>query len=113
MVFPTFAAYAAIFGKVYNGDEAAHREGIYNKAIAAMESHNADVTQTYQQGINQFSDLTLEEFQALSISGYMVSAKAGLPKVGVHTYNGEQLATAVNWVTKGAVTPVKDQPHLP
>ena len=40
----------------------------------------------------------------------MASAKAGLPKVGVHTYNGEQLATAVNWVTKGAVTQVKD--HL-
>jgi C1A family cysteine protease len=109
MVFPTFAAYAATFGKVYNGDESAHREGIYNNAIAAMESHNADVTQTYQQGINQFSDLTLEEFQALPIRGYMASAKAGLPKVGVHTYNGEQLATAVNWVTAGAVTQVKDQ----
>ena len=33
----------------------------------------------------------------------MASAKAVLLKVGVHTYNGEQLATAVNWVTKGAV----------
>ena len=39
--------------------EFASGEGIYNKAIAAMEAHNADVTQTDQQGINQFSDLTL------------------------------------------------------
>merc|ERR1712109_218381 len=29
--------------------------------------------------------------------------------VGTHEWNGETLATTVNWVTKGAVTPVKDQ----
>ena len=46
MVFPTFADYDATLDEVYNGDEAAHRDGVYNKAIAAMESHNADVTQT-------------------------------------------------------------------
>merc|ERR1712000_509126 len=29
--------------------------------------------------------------------------------VGLHVYNGEELATTVNWVTKGAVTAVKNQ----
>jgi len=53
--------------------------------------------------------LSLEEFQALPIRGLIASAKSGLPKVGVHEYNGETLATTVNWITKGAVTPVKDQ----
>jgi len=110
MVFPTFAAWAATFGKVYNGDgELALREGIYNDAIVAMAAHNADPEQTYTQGPNQFTDLTLEEFQALPIRGYMSSAKGGLPKVGVHEYLGEELATTVNWITKGAVTPVKNQ----
>ena len=33
-----------------------------------------------------------------------------VPEVGVHTYNGQQLATAVNWVTKGALAPFND--HL-
>merc|ERR1711920_900674 len=56
-----------------------------------------------------FTDLTLEEFQALPIRGLLAGEKSGLPKVGVHEYNGETLATTVNWVTKGAVTPVKDQ----
>jgi len=109
MVFPTFAAYAATFGKVYNGDEMAKRESIYNQAVVEMEAHNADATQTYTQGVNQFSDLTLEEFQALPIRGYMTGKKSGLPKVGLHVYNGEELATTVNWVTKGAVTAVKNQ----
>merc|ERR1712194_512562 len=43
------------------------------------------------------------------IRGLIASAKSGLPKGGVHEYNGETLATTVNWITKGAVTPVKDQ----
>ena len=97
MVFPTFAAYAATFDEVYNGDEA-----------AAMESHNADVTQTYQQGINQFSDLTPEQFQALPIRGYIASAKAGLPKVWCPSLSSSWFitpsitvaATMVSWITR-------------
>jgi len=109
MVFPTFAAYTAAFGKVYNGDEAATREAIYNAAIEDFTAHNADATQTYTKGVNQFTDLTLEEFQALPIRGYAAGLKQNLPKVGVHEYNGEELATSIDWTTKGAVTPVKDQ----
>jgi len=109
MVFPTFAAYTAAFGKVYNGDEATTREAIYNAAIEDFTAHNADATQTYTKGVNQFTDLTLEEFQALPIRGYTAGLKQNLPKVGVHEYNGEKLATSIDWTTKGAVTPVKDQ----
>lgn len=29
-----------------------------------MEKHNSDPTQTWQMGVNQFSDLTKEEFVA-------------------------------------------------
>merc|ERR1712100_139379 len=31
------------------------------------------------------------------------------PSLGVHVHDGSELATSVDWVTKGAVTPVKDQ----
>jgi len=109
MVFPTFAVYTAIFGKIYNGDEAIIREQIYTANINDFEVHNADVTQTYQKGVNQFSDLTLEEFQALPIRGFIAAAKYGLPKIGIHEYKGEKLADMVDWIAKGAVTPVKDQ----
>merc|ERR1711874_221165 len=89
-----------------NGDEAATREAIYNQAVVEMTAHNADETQTYKQGVNQFSDLTLEEFQALPIRGLATGKYSDLPKVGVHEIPAGEVAADVNWVTKGAVTPV-------
>jgi cathepsin L len=112
MVFPTFAAYTAAFSKVYNGDEAATREAIYNTNVDKFTAHNerfAAGEETYTMGPNQFTDLTLEEFQALPIRGFVASSKMGMPNLGVHEFNGEALATTMNWVTKGAVTPVKNQ----
>ena len=75
MVFPTFAAYTSAFGKVYNGNEASSRESIDDANIAECESYHADATQTYTKSVNQLSDLTLEEFRALPIQGYMTAAK--------------------------------------
>merc|ERR1719215_180129 len=108
MVFPTFAAWSATFGKTYNGDEAAVRETIYNGNLATYTAHNADETQTYTMGPNQFTDLTLEEYQGLNLFGYK-KPKTDLPYLGVHEYAGEELAASIDWRTSGAVTPVKDQ----
>merc|ERR1712205_137846 len=60
-------------------------------------------------GPTVFSDLTLGEFQALPIRGIKSGAASGLPKVAVHEHNGEKLAESIDWTTKGAVTPVKNQ----
>merc|ERR1719353_169603 len=47
-------------------------------------------------GPNQFSDLSLEEFQALPIFGYK-KPEQSLPKVGVHEYNGEELPASAHF----------------
>merc|ERR1719174_2895783 len=60
-------------------------------------------------GPNQFSDLTLEEFQALPIRGFKKMANSGLPKVGSHVHSGKPAVDSIDWSTKGAVTPVKNQ----
>jgi len=111
MVMPAFAAWAATFGKTYNGDEMAKRETIYNQAVEEMTAHNARYEageETYTQGVNEFTDLTLEEFQALPMFGFVKPESAG-PNLGTHEWNGEELAASVDWTTQGAVTPVKDQ----
>merc|ERR1712151_302098 len=85
------------------------RQAIYDANMAKYEAHNADETQTFTMGPNQFSDLTLEEFQALPIRGFVKSGERGLAYLGEHQ-EGE-VAASVDWRTKGAVTPVKNQPR--
>jgi len=100
-----WAEYKQEFGKVYNGDdEDAKRAAIFedNKQLWGQHSSGAIL------GATEFSDVTAAEFAAMPIRG-LVGKGNGLPQVGVHEYEGETLATAVDWTTKGAVTPVKNQ----
>merc|ERR1711915_333336 len=54
--------------------------------------------------------MTADEFGASHFGIAKPDASWGsLPSLGNHTYNGETLATSVDWTTKGAVTPVKNQ----
>jgi C1A family cysteine protease len=93
------------FNKVYNGDsEDVKRKGIFESNKAMWGEHESGAI----LGATQFSDLTLEEFQALPIRGYAASMKTDLPFLGEHEGQGEAVG-AIDWVSKGAVTAVKDQ----
>jgi cathepsin L len=97
------------FGKVYNGEEEAAARATFNANVAKNEAHNAQGL-SWTLGINQFSDLTQEQYKVQAGLGYKPANTWGaMPKLGEHTYNGEELALEVDWTTKGAVTPVKDQ----
>ena len=66
-----------------------------NIAIAGMVAHNAVQFQTYAQGVNRSTYLTLEEFKALYIRGYSAGAKSGSPKIVVHDYKVRRFADIV------------------
>jgi cathepsin L len=98
-------AFKAKYGKVYNGpEEEEHRQTYEANMQWAADNSNADVT----FGENQFADLTQNQYRTAAGLGYKAN-KGNLPHLGVHEYNGEELAESVDWTTKGAVTPVKDQ----
>merc|ERR1711881_511448 len=100
-------AFKARFGKVYNGvdHEAEHKQVYETNMQWAAENSNDEVS----FGENQFADLTQTQYRVAAGLGYKPSALKQLPHLGVHEYNGEELAATVDWTTKGAVTPVKDQ----
>jgi cathepsin L len=105
-----FDAYMNKFGKAYNGDdEYATRKAIYEENMKFIEAENAKGN-SYTLGETQFTDLTNEEFKAKYVSGYKSPSEqlgSDLPYLGEHEFtepNG-----AVDWTTKGAVTPVKNQ----
>merc|ERR1712070_1243440 len=101
----SFEDFKQQYGKVYNGDEDEHRATYETNMQWAEENSNAEV----QYGVNQFADLTTEQYRVAAGLGYKPSALKQLPHLGVHEWNGEELAASVDWTTKGAVTPVKDQ----
>jgi len=99
--------FKATYGKVYNGDdhEAEHKV-VYEANMQWATENSNEVTQF---GENQFSDLTQAQYRVAAGLGYKASALKQLPHLGVHEWDGEELASSVDWSTKGAVTKVKDQ----
>jgi len=59
----TYAKYLADFRKRAPATPAeyAQREALFAEELAAVLQHNADTTQLYRQGVNRFSDWTIEE----------------------------------------------------
>jgi len=96
------------YGKTYNGDEDARFE-IFKANVDDIDAENAK-NLTYEFGVNQFSDLTSDEFKN-TYMGYKKPKKAwgDLPHLADHSYNGEALADSVDWTRQGAVTAVKNQ----
>merc|ERR1712051_258720 len=100
-----FMNYVAEHNKQYTSiDEFYNRAAEWLKAEEFILAINADPSSTHVAGHNQFSDWTHEEYKQLL--GYKPELKSTETKTAVWTPTD---STGINWVTKGAVTPVKDQ----
>jgi xylem cysteine proteinase len=104
-----WAKFKSDFNKVYtSADQEAKRMELFSQKLAWVNKHNEEYAQgmwTYTVGINQFSDLTAEEFKYYYLDNQM---NRTLPKNEVWLEKVSE-ANDVDWRTAGAVTPVKDQ----
>jgi cathepsin L len=90
-----------------NQNEYSLRLRIFSENIALIEAHNSKrEADDIVLGMNQFGDLTHEEFARTYLA-----AKGSYPTVGArkHEMMMGDLPTSVDWREKNAVTPVKDQ----
>lgn len=108
-----FNAYQVKYNKIYqNVNELHRRREIFRDNQDVIDRHNeryAAGLETYQMGVNQFTDLLPSEFENLMLSKVDTSSLT----VGVkYTFTPDEdveLPASVDWRTKGAVTPVKNQ----
>ena len=104
---PSFNEWSTEYGKRYGPTERDYRISIYNDNIAKIEAHNAK-NLSWTMGVNQFADLTEDEFKA-RFTGGLRQAKKSLRRAAVGPFNVTANPTSVDWSQKGAVTPVKNQ----
>ncbi|KAG0478865.1 hypothetical protein HPP92_013584 [Vanilla planifolia] len=95
-------------GKTYgDAGEKARRLETFAANMKYIESFNAG-SQKYRLGANRFADLTNEEFRATYTGRYK---QPGSPRAPSTSFKYRDFAApeSLDWRTKGAVTPVKDQ----
>tara|TARA_B110001452_G_C15191986_1_gene413867 strand:+ start:53 stop:1399 length:1347 start_codon:yes stop_codon:yes gene_type:complete len=107
-----FNSWKKTHGKAYEtaDHEAAALAG-FSANEAFINEHNA-AGHSYQVGHNEFSDMTFDEFQAKYLASGMGLHQNRAPKNMDRkhiTGYGPKSADSVDWTTKGAVTPVKNQ----
>jgi len=103
--FMTFAQWKSQENKAYASPAEHHyRMKAFFANIEKIKAVNSDNSLTYTVGLNQFSDLTEEEFIAKYTGFAPVDSTDGIPHVNVGDRQDE-----INWVTSGNVADVKNQ----
>ena len=88
-------------------EEDLRRQAIYRANVETIVAHNSNPDKSYTMGVNRFSALTPVEFSDLfrplppMPPSERHDAYLEVPAAGA--------SDAIDWRTKGAVTPVKDQ----
>jgi len=117
-----FVAWKSKFAKMYEGVEHSERFAVFKANLKKIAEHNKLYEageETFHMAVNQFADMTSEEFAAWSkkANGYRADLRDTNLKSGANQTIGSKcthrsvgtVPTSIDWRTKGAVTNVKNQ----
>jgi C1A family cysteine protease len=103
-----FSNFQERFSKKYETiEEMETRFQIFRSNLRNIILHNLDHIQNFTMGINQFTDLTPEEFKEQYVGGL----KTELGSYGCKSFSSSASGApfSIDWRQKGAVNPVRDQ----
>ena len=98
------------FSKKYLSlEEMEDRFSVFRENFRAIRQHNNDLSQNFTMGVNQFTDLTPEEFKATYVTG--IKSAAPVQATGCKSFSSSASSApeSFDWRQHNAVTPVKDQ----
>lgn len=120
----SFEDFKIEFGRVYKDEaEEQMRKQLFETKLRQIHKHNSDKTKSWKQGVNQFSDLTDDEFRAFrGVNGALLSRQKTVKRAAPKNLDFENLYKEFNftemwgapdanvdWRTKNVVTAPKDQ----
>merc|ERR1712018_780594 len=104
-----FAAFKHSHGKQYtDAFQEAYRKGIFAANLAKINQHNvehANGEHSWTMGVNQFADLTHDEFMAMNTLS--IPDMPAAPRK--YSMQAKSMASSVDWRDSGAITEIKDQ----
>ncbi|KAE8700537.1 Senescence-specific cysteine protease SAG39 [Hibiscus syriacus] len=107
-----FEQWLSSYSRVYQDEtEKNKRVQIFMENVEYIESHNADTSKKYKLGVNEFTDLTNEEFKTMR-NGYKMRPSKAVPSSKTSSFGYENITavpSSMDWRKKGAVTGIKDQ----
>lgn len=106
-----FDMWMKAFGKEYEKeDEKAKRYKIFMENAEMVKSNNQDPSSTFVMALNQFADMTLEEFRSFSLGlNYPNDKKLKSYGASPFRYANAHAPASMDWRKEGAVTEVKNQ----
>jgi len=102
-----FTKFLSQHGKKYSADHFFSRYNTFKSNLNLVHNHNTKANASYTLAMNQFGDLTNEEFVAHH-HGYNRISNSYARSKNTKVFSGK-VKDSVDWRSKGAVTPVKDQ----
>ena len=97
------------FGAEFALGEEAYRRFIFEKNYIDMIDHNADDSQTYKKGINQFSIYTDEEFKLRFLTEMIIPAELDTLVIEDVEEASDTPNAEIDWTLHGGVSPIKNQ----
>nr|POE52678.1 senescence-specific cysteine protease sag12 [Quercus suber] len=104
-----YQQWMAKYGRNYEDDaEKEKRFKIFKDNVEYIDKVNNEGNRTYKLSVNEFADLTTEEFIATR-TGFKISSQPSSPKTSFRYENLTEIPMTMDWREKGAVTPIKNQ----